>query len=188
MAMILGTVISVTLETDVKKQGGGSFKAWELVYKTNDGEVRTLAKPVTSLRFNAKLKAGLESLTTGDPFTAETEKNAQGFLDVKGISKGQDASAGVPEAPKGVTQGASAPKATNTYQASSYPTAEERAKTQNHIIRQSSLAQAVATLSVGSKGLKPDEVLAVADVYVAWVKNEKTGVEAIAEMEDDIPY
>lgn len=188
MAMILGTVISIALETDVKKQSGGSFKAWELVYKTNDGEVRTLAKPVTGLRFNAKLKAGLESLEPGDPFTAETEKNAQGFLDVKSVIKGQDASASAPEAPKSASTGAGANKSATPYAASSYPTADERAKTQTHIIRQSSLAQAVATLSVGAKALKPDEVLAVAEVYVDWVKNEKVGMAAIDDIDSDIPY
>jgi hypothetical protein len=186
MATILGTVISISLETDVKKQGGGSFKAWELVYKTNDGEVRTLAKPVTGLRFNATLKSGLESLKPGDPFTAETDKNPQGFLDVKSVSKGH--SEGSPAIPTSV--GTPTPQVAskgNAYQASSYPTADERAKTQNHIIRQSSLAQAVATLAIGSKGAKPAEVLAVAEEYVAWVKNEKVGMDAIAEMEDDIP-
>lgn len=64
-------------------------------------------------------------------------------------------------------------KSTSTYTASksptaggsSYPTAEERAKTQVYIVRQSNINSAVATLSVGAKSLKPDDVIALAKRY-----------------------
>lgn len=186
---VLGTVMSVSVDKQVKKNGGGTYQGWELVYRAQDDAVRTIAKPIQGLRFNAPLKAQLESLSPEDQFTLEQEKNQQGFYDVKSIVKGWDANAGELKAPTERAQAASTAKSTgNSYSSSSYPTAEERTKTQNHIIRQSSLAQANATLAVGSKGVNPDDVLALAEKYVAWVKNEKTGMEAIAELEDDIPY
>ena len=52
MAQFSGTVVSIALETDVKKNGGGSYKGWELVYRATDNEIRTVAKPVTSLTLN----------------------------------------------------------------------------------------------------------------------------------------
>jgi hypothetical protein len=181
MANIQGIVVTLELETDVKKQSGGSYKAWQLVYKSQDGEIRDIAKPVQGLKFGT-LKSQLSALAAGDQFTMVTEKNAAGFLDVKSITKGWDGSVSAPSAPQSTSKSTG-----NNYQASSYPTADERSKTQNHIIRQSSLAQANATLAIGGKAVTPKQVLEVAEQYVAWVKHEPTGIEATNEMEDDIP-
>lgn len=184
--MIQGTAITVALETDVAKNGGGTYKGWEVVYKTPDGKVQTLAKPIQGLRFNAALKKQLEDLKPGDFFTSEQEKNAAGFLDVKNIIKGGDGSVSAPSAPREAVAASGGAKG-NAYQASSYPTKDEREATQNHIIRQSSLAQAVATLAIGGKAVKPADVLAVANEYVDWVKFKPTGQEALQEMENDFP-
>lgn len=183
--IVRGTVISVSAETDVKKNGGGSYKGWELIYKSDNGDVRTIAKPVQGLRFNAALKTILGELQAGDEFTLEQEKNTAGFYDVKSIVKGW----GNPQIPaQQPAQVKREDTVSNNYQASSYPTKDERAATQQHIIRQSSLAQANATLAIGGKAVKPDDVLKVAYVYVAWVLNQKTGQEAIVDLKDDIPY
>ncbi len=188
MATIRGTVITLELETDVKKNGGGSYKGWELVYKSQDGEVRSIAKPVQGLRFGT-LKAQLQALGAGDQFTLTHEKNAQGFNDVKTISKGWDVGIASPSTSSPATGSGNAQagaKAT-AYQASSYPTKDEREATQNHIIRQSSLAQAVATLAIAGKPVKPADVLVVAEEFVDWVKFKPTGAQALLEMENDFP-
>lgn len=184
MAQFQGTVITLELETDVKKQSGGTYKGWQLVYKSADGEVRDIAKPIQGLRFGT-LKAQLQSLSAGDQFTMVTEKNEAGFLDVKSVTKGWGEGVTSPSVSSG--DKVQAGNKATAYQASSYPTADERSKTQNHIIRQSSLAQANATLAIGGKAVKPEDVLKVADHYVSWVKHEATGIAAINEMEDDIP-
>lgn len=184
MAYFQGTVITLELETDVKKQAGGTYKGWQLVYKSTDGEIRDIAKPIQGLKFGS-LKGQLQALSPGDQFTMHTEKNDAGFLDVKGITKGWDGAVASPTE-KGTTTAPTKGSGT-PYVASSYPTKEEREVTQNHIIRQSSLAQANATLAIGGKPVKPSEVLKVANEYVAWVKNEKTGIDAINDMDDDIP-
>lgn len=52
---------------------------------------------------------------------------------------------------------------------SSYPTDEERAKTQVYIVRQSNITAAINTLSVGAKKLDENDVLKLAKVYEAHV-------------------
>jgi hypothetical protein len=188
---VLGTVVSVSLETQVKKNGGGTYPGWELVYKTQDGEIRTAAKHVNDLKYKPNLKTDLQALAQGDQFTLDQEKNAtSGFYDINSIKKGwAEGSPSIPaQAPAEKLQGSNNKPATNNYSASSYPTKEERLVTQNQIVRQSSLAQAVATLAIGGKAVKPEDVIKVAEGYVNWVKSVPVGMEAIAEMADDVPY
>lgn len=194
MATVQGVVISVSLETDVKKQGGGTYRGWELVYKSDQGEVRTIAKPVQGLRFNTALANSLKSLAPGDEFTLTQEKNAQGFNDVKSITKGYEVGVSAPSAPAN-TGGSSAANAgsrnnsSNSYTARDYETKEERTVRQRLIVRQSSLAQATAVLSVGAKASpKVDEVLDLAETFTDWVfENNKEGRDAFDDFQDDIP-
>ncbi|MBT9145723.1 MAG: hypothetical protein DDT42_01599 [candidate division WS2 bacterium] len=182
---VQGTIISLSLETEVKKNGGGSYKGWELVYKSSDGEVRTIAKPVQGLKFNASLKTQLESFLVGDKFTLEQEKNPAGFYDVKSIVQGW--SGGEVSAPVSTSAQTQKVSGGTPYQSSSYPTKEERAQTQRYIIRQSSLTNAVATLSVGSKSLNPKDVLVLAEQYVDFIFEQLRGQEGIDALQDDIP-
>lgn len=48
---------------------------------------------------------------------------------------------------------------------STYPTEGERHKTQIYIVRQSNLNTAVATLAVGAKSVKPEDVIKTAKLY-----------------------
>lgn len=180
MAKVLGTAISVSLETDVAKNGGGTYKGWELVYKANTGEVRTIAKPVQGLTFNPALKGQLQVLQAGEKFTLEQEKEGA-FLVVKSVVKGWDDGAvqapSVP--PKGQGQ-------TNTYQARDYESKEERTARQRLIVRQSSLTAALSTLTPGAKTVDKEAVKALAEEYFDWVF--ESGETGIQNMEDDIPY
>lgn len=186
MASIQGVVISVSTETDVKKQGGGTYRGWELVYKTPEGEVRTVAKPVQGLRFNQALKNVLSELKAGDEFTLIQEKNAQGFNDVKSIVKGFVEVEHTPSAPR-ETQ-TKAPAANNSYVARDFETKEERALKQRLIVRQSSVAQAVAILSVGAKSVNVDDVKKLAEDLTAFVYEKKVDRGSVEDLEDDIPY
>lgn len=186
---VFGTVISVELETDVKKNGGGSYKGWELVYKTQDGEIRTVAKPVTGLRFNQPLKASLSNLKQGDQFTLEQEKNEAGFYDVKSLVVGWSQETN-PSLPKSApAQGNAKPQqANNTFQARDFEGKEERTIRQRLIVRQSSLTAALATLSVGAKSVDKDVVKSLADEYASWVFQEPPKDLSIDGLTDDIPY
>jgi hypothetical protein len=158
-----GVVISVSLSTQVKKQAGGTYEAWELVYKNSDGQIESVQKPVQGFKFNPALKDSLGNLQPGDEVTISLEKNAGGFWEVKTVSKGIVEMANEPRS----TAAAPAGKVVG----SNYETPVERAYRQVLIVRQSCLAQAVATLS-GAKPAKVEDVLAIANQYVAWV-NEK---------------
>ena len=176
MAQVVGKVVSASLETNVKKNGGGTYVGWELVYRTPEGEVRTIAKPVTSLAYNAALKSALASLAPNDDFVLEQEKNQAGFYDVKSISKG----AGAPLAqaiPTGAKQ--TAPQISN------YETRDERNARQRLIVRQSSLAVAKDIVSVGAKTVSPETVKELAEDLTNWVFEK--GQVGIANIESDIP-
>ena len=176
MATVQGTVITVTLETDVAKNGGGTYKGWELVYKTPQGEVRSIAKPIQGLRFNAPLKVQLEELAAGDEFTLEQEKNENGFNTVTSVVKGFSNTASP-------SQAAPAGKAT-PYQPrpkDTYETAEERAVKQRLIVRQSSLTTAIALLPKPTKA----DVLDLAEELTDWVYEK--GEVGLQNMDSDIP-
>jgi citrate synthase len=187
MATVLGTVISVSLETDVKKQAGGSYKGWELVYKSKDGQVQTIAKPVQGLKFNQTLRGQLAELEQGDQFTLEQEKNAAGFNDVKSVIKGWAEGVQAPTAPSNGSA-----KAT-PYVARDYEGKEEREARQRLIVRQSSLTAAVNVLSVGAKSVDKEAVKALANEFTDFVfETETKAVKAKAkplpdDFEDDIP-
>jgi len=178
MAQVTGQVISISLETDVKKNGGGSYKGWELVYKTTDGEVRTIAKPVTGLTYNAPLKKQLGELSQGDEFTLTQEKNAAGFFDVKSVEKG------ISDAPKSASVGGGS--TVKPQAVSNYETREERNARQRLIVRQSSLAVAKdIVLASNPKSVSIDSVKEVAEDLTNWVFEK--GQVGLANMEDDIP-
>jgi hypothetical protein len=169
--VLQGTVISYNPSTKVAKQGGGTYDAWELVYKNLNNEVKSLAKPVQGLRFNVPLKNALAELKPGDEFTVVQEKNANGYLDpksvVKGIKEVQDdveqpmrADAKQPEARGGKVTG------------SNYETPEERAKKQVVIVRQGVLNAAIAFAK--DKDVTSDGILDFAKEFEKYVYKDLT--------------
>lgn len=185
MAQINGVVLSVSLSTSVAKQSGGTYEAWELVYKTDSGEVRSFQKPVQGLKFNPNLKGQLAALVPGDAFVAVTEKNAGGFVEVKSVEKGSAVASSVPPQRQPSTP------ATNNYQGRDYESKEERTKKQELIVRQSSVSNAIQLLSIGAKTApKVDEVLSVAQQVFDFVygNDKKPASVEITEIDDDIPY
>ena len=182
---VLGTVISISLETQVKKQAGGSYAGWELVYKSSDGDVRTIAKPVQGLKFNAALRNQLGDLAQGDQFTLEQEKNAAGFYDVKAVTKGWSDGVQAPTASKEVAGKASAPSS-NNYASRDFEGKEERQARQRLIVRQSSLSAAVAISTVGAKTVDKEAVKKLANELTNWVF-EKDYTGDIQDIEDDFP-
>jgi hypothetical protein len=178
---VTGTVIQVALNAPIKKKDGGTYEGWQLVYNTPEGEVKTIAKPIQGLKFNAALKTGLQNLVAGDDFTLEMEKNAAGFWDPKTISKG-------------AAQGAQAPvnvqKAAATPTKSTYETSEERAAKQVYIVRQSSIANAINFLNVsGSKKHTTEEALVIAKQFEDFVFGKEVAAAPVNfdDFENDLP-
>lgn len=161
MANVSGEVISVSLNTQAKKQDGGTYPAWELIFKGRDGKVQAITKHVNGLKYTKGLKEGLEALTPGDMFTAVMEKNGA-YNEVKEIVKGEFAA--VAAQPSTVSTG--------RVTGSNYETPEEREWNRIRIIRQSGINYAINLLKTEKNTPAVDEVLQVATKFSEFV-NQK---------------
>lgn len=162
----------------------------EIAYKDlKDNKV--VGKKLTPFYDSASIYKELENAETGEVYTITQEKLPGGDgKDYWTWLKAEKGAAG--STPVAIT---SAPSTASTQVSKgNYETAEERAKKQVYIVRQSSISNAIDTLSIGSKSVNPDQVIEVAEKYFNYVINGKevpkpTGGEALlAAMEDDIPY
>lgn len=153
--LIHGTAISYNSNTKVAKQGGGTYDAWELVYRNPENEVKTYVKPVQGLRFNKALANSLAALATGDEFTLFQEKKGQ-FWEAQKVEKGfVQTDNEIPDqaaTKDGNRQESRLPAYGGKVTGSNYETPEERAKKQVLIIRQSSLRDAADLCKHNSKG------------------------------------
>jgi hypothetical protein len=165
-------VLAVTSTT--KPTAKGSYTQLDVAYK-RDG--KTEGKKIMSFGNSKPAFETLKNAKTGDVVTITSEKNeTSGYWDWLNAGVGGTASA-----PTGHTPTAS-PKST-------YETAEERAKKQVCIVRQSSISTAVELLKTDKKVPDVNEILTIAKQFEAFVFD--TGTPAtldIAEMQDDIPY
>lgn len=118
----------------------------------------------------------------GQTVEVEVGKNDKGYSEWRSINVGNVTS---PSAAAGSTGSGTATRVTG----SNYETKEERAARQVLIVKQSSLSNAVETLSVGAKAApKREEVIELAQFYADWVyskENDETGFDT---MKDDIPF
>ena len=148
------TITNVSIENVAK--GRSKFKKATVEY-TYNGE----ARKQTMVDFsNPNVFAKVQEMI-GQTVEVELTKNAQGYSEWASISEGNK----LPDL--GGKAPASGPVRVT---GSNYETREERAARQALIVRQSSLTNAIATLSPGSKTpLDPREVLALAEQYVNYV-------------------
>jgi len=171
-------IINVKQET--KPTAKGSYEQLDVAYKRLDnGKIE--GKKIMSFT-NKEVFAILAKASNGSQLTVTSERNEKsGYWDwigVQATTGGTTTSNPTPS--KGVT---ASPKST-------YETPEERAARQVMIVRQSSLAQAVATLTVnaGKDKLQVEDILKLADQYVSWVMQKDEPMPDFADMGDDIPY
>ena len=187
---ITGKVVQVAIDVDVKKaekNGGGSYKGWKLVYEDGEGEVKTIAKHMNSLKFAAPLANGLKQLNAGDMFTMEMEKEGD-FWNPKSVFKGE-------ASPTKTQSIASKHTNTTTSSNSTYATKEERAQTQKYIVRQSSVTSALKLLEVtGVKKATTSDVIVLAKEFEAFVMgtipviDKQETSDDFSDLEDDIPF
>lgn len=180
MAQINGTVVAVEIDVPVKKNGGGTYQGWSLVYKDNTGEIKTMSKHMNSLKYAQPLKNGLESLKAGDAFTLEQEKEGD-FWNPKSIYKS-------------TATVATAKPAYTAPSSSTYSTVEERAQTQKYRVRQSSITAALKVLELrGTKKVEVNDVITLAQYFEEFVMGTNVkGVQHVAEdmadLDDSIPF
>lgn len=167
-------IINVSQPEKVK-----TYFTMEVNYKDDQG--RTQGKKLMSFTAPEVFNT-LKTAAQGDTYEITTEKDKNGYWQWTSAVKADGATTG----------GAKPQPASQVQSRGSYETAEERAARQRLIVRQSSLSAAVATLTVGSKSLNPEDVLVLAEKYNDWVFEVKSplGVSTvdISEIDNDIPY
>lgn len=166
-------VISVDVEDK------GKYKAAEVAYKDlAKGSVGS--KKLMSFT-NKDVFTTVTKAKKGDVFNVELVKNDKGFWDWSAVTA-QDGSA--PAATTPASSGNASPKST-------YETAEERAKKQVYIVRQSSIFSAIDTLKTDKKTPTKEEVVELAKYYERYVFGLEEPAVPLAELptfeDDDIP-
>lgn len=159
-------------EGKVNAQTGKASKYQEVVLTYTAGG-KTSTKKVMSFApiFNAVKEA-----EGGEQYDVEMIKEGE-YWNWKAMSK---------MAAGATTTSVDAPPKAQMTRPSTYETAEERAKKQVYIIRQSSLANAISLLAAnGGKKNSTEEVVAVAEQFVAFVLGETA--PSVFDLEDDIP-
>ncbi len=158
---ITGIVVSVTKSKSIEKTDkSGYYDGWELVYKTDNDEVRTIARPSQSLKQVAGLSEALSELAIGDRFVCTMEKEGK-FHKIVGLAKGELATP-LPASTKKWSGGGG----TTT---KDFETKEERAIRQKLIVAQSSITAAVETLKTAKGTINKDDVKELAQEYFDWV-------------------
>lgn len=154
-----GTVVSVELNIDIEKNGGGTYPGSRLTYRA-DGKISEQNFHKNALKYNPEVAKTLGQLSSGVSFVMVKEKEGD-FWKVVSLKQSNDL---VEEPPKKGETSTTASKGGN------WETAEERAKKQVYIVRQSSLTNAIALLaSNGAKKNTPEEVIKIAKQFEAYV-------------------
>lgn len=152
--IITGTVVAIDMNATMKKKGGGTYDGVELTFKDGNGKTQTKGFHVKTFDFNTELKSELSSLNVKDEFTAEIEKDGD-FWNWKKVTKGA-----APQADTGTKY---------VKKENSYPTTDERAKTQEYIVKQSSITAALKFLELSKQEVNDDTVLKKADMFFNYV-------------------
>ena len=148
----------------------------DLLYKNKSFQDKAEGKKVMPFG-NKEVFDVLKNAEKGDVFFIGRTKNADGFWDWDKISAESNSLKQV----QAVGQFTKSPASKSISAGGNWETAEDRAKKQVYIIRQSSLTNAVNTL-VGN--VNPDDVKVTAQTYINFV----LGIDDPDVTEDDIPY
>lgn len=179
MTQIQIEIVNVGSPETVPTKNGKSYQTIEVAYK-KDGKIE--GKKIMSFTNPLVFKA-VQGLTPGETVFITTEKNDKGYWQWEGITK--EGSAGTQSASSTMASGGS--QATQKASGGTWETKEERAARQVMIVRQSSLTNAIATLSVGAKALKPGDVIEVAQQYESYVLSQEAPKAGTAVLDDDFP-
>jgi hypothetical protein len=160
MSSMTISILSATVTTVPTQKG--SYQALELAFKNKSFQDKVEGKKIMSFdKMEGETFKKLQSAPSGAVYTIGREKDEKGYWKWTSVTEGASAASTAP------SQGASmaAPVATPK---SSYETAEERAKRQVMIVRQSSLSSAIAAMK--DKGsLKPEDIIEFAKKLEAYV-------------------
>ena len=150
---------SVTV-TDEKKAGARQGYQKAVVIYTYNGEPRK--QTIVSFSNPAVFKTVTQELTPGQEIEVDVTKNAGGFNEWKSISMNANGNQGSGSAPQAAV-------AATRVSGSNYETREERANRQVLIVKQSSLAQAVASYGENVSEMPVTDILERAQTFADWI-------------------
>lgn len=177
-----GIVVTIENDIEIKKAGGGVYNGSRLTYRDSAGALKEKCFHSNVFKFNPGIKASLSNLTPGESFVMVMEKEGE-FWNTKSLSK---------EVPKTATSVAS-PTPAKTNGGSTYATAEERAKTQVYIVKQSSLTAALKYHeAIGNKKFTEQDAMRLAQEFTDWVMDTEPKAAVFSgsgfnDMTSDIP-
>jgi hypothetical protein len=175
---MLINIIDVGAPNTHAAKNGRSYQSLEVTYK--DEQAQTKTKKLMSFS-NPSVFNHIKDLTKGEVVNVTTVKNVKGYWDWTGIGNEGDAPAATQSKPATAQAG-------GRVTGSNYETKEERAARQILIVRQSSLSSAVELVAATStEPSTVENVIAIAKQFESYVFSKSTGIDAINELEDDIP-
>jgi hypothetical protein len=160
---------------------GKKYQVLEVAYKDDQGKIA--GKKILSFSHPTVFNT-LKAAQAGEKYDVTSTKEGD-YWNWTAISKATGVAAPADVVSTGKT-------ATQTFAAQSndrYETKEERNKRQSMICKQSSLAQAVATLKTDKATPDKANVLVLAQEYYNWVvaEDKKDPVQELIDMEDNLP-
>lgn len=187
MSQMIIKVVAVEVGNGVTKTGK-DYKFLDVMFKNVSFDNKAESKKI--MPFGSKeVYATLESAKAGDTFTILREKDKDGFWQWIGIAEGQVT---LETTMPATNNKPAAAAATTAAPKSSFETAEERAKRQSLIVRQSATATAVAYLNHNKKNYTLQDILDTADVLYNYTfqTDVKVPTAALPDLgeDKDIPY
>lgn len=181
------TILNVAVTTVPTAKG--SYQVADVAFKNNTYGGKVEGKKVMSFGASKDAFSTLSAAQPGSTYEVNTNKNDKGYIDWLSLTIAGAAVAAQPNASSGQgnrpNAGVTTPPARGNFE-----TSEERAQRQVSIVRQSSLSNAIATLSVGAKKLEPADVIRTAKEYEAFVHGIKSpgasGFEDIPDFPKEI--
>lgn len=163
----------ITVNTTTKTTANGKpYQVAEVVYKNLESN-KVENKNITSY---SKVFKGVSEAAAGQVFLVKSEKDDKGYWQWVSFDRQMGEAAEVKTS-------AAVPAKTG----GNWETSEERAKKQVYIVKQSSLSNAIALLSVGAKTPpNVDQVLLVAQQFTDWVFADKAAVDLFDQPNDDV--
>ena len=190
MSDMIIQIIAVEQGT-AKSKAGKDYQFLEVAYKNKSFQDKVESKKHNQFGDKTVFNT-LKDAQTGEVYTINRVKEGE-YWQWIGITSGTVSSG---DSAGNQSSNGSAKSAGNPVPKSNYETAEERAKRQVYIIRQSSISSAIETLKTDKKSPSVQEVLEVAKKYeqfVFGIDDDAQPANALPKMdgddlEDDIPY
>lgn len=169
--------IEIINVSDPVQQAGARtpYHTMSVSYKNDKGQVGS--KNLVSYAY-PEVFAFFRSKARGSKVEVTVVKNAKGYLDWTAAAD-SDGTMPMNSGPTTVSR----PTPTKS---SSYESKEDRDQRQQWIIRQSSLAQAVASLKTDKATVNPKDAIALAEQYESWVTRVDAN-QAVLDIESDVP-